>query len=774
MGNPCSTIVLNAVTVDSGTLGHPLLDSMTLDILQGSIVGIASANSRETTTFLEVLAHRVRPTTGTLVCDGSSTARSFPAVSATWNDKGFFPEWSLFDNVFLGVPQPYCEELWNKREMYARAERLYDELGIPLTWHRRCHDMSPHERVTALIVRAFLRPASLYLFDRTLDALEEKTLARILQKLQRLTQCAGTIVISTGKLQELRPVCSRLLLLSCGRMSFYGDPATLSFLEVECRLVNNTSDARKVIVRELNRERHEANQPDVFINNVFRLITMFMGKNVPLFCLYRDLQQHEHFLSSSQVEQQDVECLQAVVSPLLYSEDASSGLCRCGESEYTVFLLRAPEFFAQRGTASKIIAVFGCLLPELPFDFPLKSLLKDFAASVCSLLLERDLESEIKHRERLDSLGMMASGVAHDFNNSLFAIQGATTVLQKKMSAPMLTRYLDIIVRATSSAELLTRKLLSFSQKGTTTFQAVDLHAVIADAISLLQSGTSKKVEVRLELKASHSTIVGDAAELRNMVVNIGLNAIQAVDAQTGTVVFATTNVMAKDGLQVEDDVQPPLLELTVTDNGPGIRSDVINRIFEPFVSTKLASGGNGLGLSVVYGTVKEHKGSINTHNVVGGGARFVLRFPISPSNVRLLPVAVSTAVAPGRGRILVCDDDERVRFVLASMLEELGYEVASTASGRECVEVFRARKGFFDLVLLDDLMPGMSGHACFEQLRLLCPGIRVMIISGYRRSDFGDDITKTGIYGFLRKPVRLEELSETLKKAMGHPRTPS
>ncbi len=770
MGKPCPTMALNNVTVASEASGRPLLDSLTLEISQGSILGIASANVRETTACLEVLAERVRPTIGTVLYDGARKTKQFPTVSVTWEDKGFFPEWSLFDNVFLGVPQPWCKELRHHHEMYQRAEYLYEELDTPLVWHQSCHTMSPHERVIALIVRALLRPASLYLFDRTLDALDEKTLLRILQKLQVLTQQAVTVVISTGKLQEIRSVCTRTLLLSCGRKVFYGDPSALSLLDIECRLVNSTSNARKVIGRELHRERHEANQPDVFITNVFRLITRFMGKDVPMFCLYRDLQQNEHFYHTSQIAPQDVERLQTTVQPFLRGESDGCHTCRWGELEYKISLLYAPEFFAQRGAASKIIAVFGCILPELPFEFPLNALLRDFETSVCSLLLERDLESEIKHRERLDSLGMMASGVAHDFNNSLFAIQGATTVLQKKMIDPTLTQFLDIILRATGSAETLTRKLLSFSQKGTTTFQRVDLHAVITDALSLLHSGTSKKVEMRLELKAQESTILGDAAELKNMVVNIGLNAIHAVDAQAGTVLFATTNAIAEDGLQNDRGVQPSMLEMTITDNGPGVRSDVIERIFEPFVSTKLASGGNGLGLSVVYGTVKEHNGSIGVQNVVGGGARFSLRFPISQATPAVVPVATPPVISHGQARILICDDDDRIRFVLTSMLEELGYEVTSTSRGAECIDVFHAQQGLFDAVLLDDLMPGMSGYACFQQLRVLCPRVKVLIVSGYRRSDFGDDITRTGIYGFLRKPVRLEELSEALTKALGQP----
>lgn len=766
MDRPCPVIALDNVTVVSQASGQSLLRSITLDIPKGSLVGIASAAAGETTAFLEVLARHIQPTTGTLTYDTPNKAKYVPTVSATWEEKGFYPDWSLFDNVFLGVPHAWHEELWHTGAMHDRVERLYKELGVSLIWHQRCHHLSPQERAIVLIVRAFLRPATLYLFNRTLDALDERTLLRVLEKLRTLTPHAST-VFSTGRLQDIRHLCTKVLLISCGRTTFYGAPNAISPLGIECRLINSTSSFRKVITRELYRERHEAEEPDIFIRRFFYLLTTVLGKNVSLFCLYQDLQRKEHFIHTPQTPQQDDVGLHESIRPFLDRKHVCPPTWPYENLEYRILPLRASEFMAQRGTASTIIAVFGWVIPVLPFDVPLESLLNDFSNSLCSIMLERDLESRIKHRERLDSLGMLASGVAHDFNNSLFTIQGATTILQKKMKDPTLIRFLDIILRATDSAGSLTQKLLSFSQKGTTTFQDVDLHLVIKDAISLLHSGISNKVHIELKLDAQHSRIFGDAAELRNMVVNIGLNAIQALDLPTGIVVFSTTNIMTTGALQAAGDIQPPILELTVTDNGPGIQLDVLDRIFEPFVSTKLASGGNGLGLSVVYGTVKEHKGSISAQNAFGGGAKFVLQFPIYEAHATPVPTEVSPILPHARSRILICDDDNRVRIVLAALLEELGHEVTSTSSGPECIDVFRTKKDLFHVILLDDLMPGMSGRACFEHLRAICPKVKVLIISGYRQSDYGDDMTKIGISGFLRKPVRLEELSKTLEAVL-------
>ncbi|MCA9464656.1 MAG: response regulator [Nitrospira sp.] len=746
-----------------------LLDKVTLDFYRGSIVGLASDYSGETTAFLQILANRVNPNAGVVTFFSERGLKGeTPHISASWSEKGFFPDLSLFDNLFFNVRLKWGEEIWGKKALRDRAEKLYRELGFELNWYPACHHVPSSDRAVALIVRAFLCESQLYIFDRTFDELREEELLRIGEYLQRLAHKGVTSIVSSGNLYEMMRYCTHVGLFSNGSISFWGKTQELELEKAEYYLVNSPSNAKLLFGKELIRFRHQARAPILFMRQSLDLLSILL-KQAPMFYLYRDLSQDVHFFCiniSQEIIREQIECKG---KEMFSNQSSFASVINCGGLRFDLYPLMVDDSLVQVQLLGEVFGFIGIVWPFQNKEFPIEAFIEECQRALCSLLWERDVEVQVKHRQRLDSLGLLAGGVAHDFNNSLCALMGAAQLIQKRNSNPELERHIDLILLAAKSAQGLTRKLLSFSQKGGRDFQDIDLHEIIQEGVSLLTSGVAKKVQVDVELNACDALMVGDAEELKNIILNLGLNAVQAVDPQKGQVVFATKNVRQSHELNSDwlSSNSSSAIELTVTDNGPGIPAGIIDRIFEPFFSTKLSKDGHGLGLSVVYGSVKEHKGTIRVSNTVNGGAQFSLCFPVLLQDVfhdssEMVEEVIADNV--GHGCILICDDDERVRFTLVAMLEMIGYSVMATASGRECLDVFRAHCNEIDMVLLDDLMPVMGGRECFYQLKTINPDVKVMIISGFRQSENIVEMQQNGLMGVLPKPILLDELATSLK----------
>ena len=243
--------------------------------------------------------------------------------------------------------------------------------------------------------------------------------------------------------------------------------------------------------------------------------------------------------------------------------------------------------------------------------FSMDSFVSILGNSISTVMHEFDLENRRKHRNRLSSLSSLAGGIAHDFNNALFTITGATELAQHNNENPKVEHYLNTISEVSNDAKALTNKLLSFSKKGSVKFEHNDMHKIIEDALLMITSGANKEIEVKTKLSAENYTVYGDETELRNMILNLGLNAVQAVSNSTGIICINTKNIFNK-ATRVDLEGRPLpkyCLEIEIIDNGPGINPEIMNQIFVPFFSSR--SKGTGLGLAMVYGTVKEHRGNI-------------------------------------------------------------------------------------------------------------------------------------------------------------------
>ena len=391
---------------------------------------------------------------------------------------------------------------------------------------------------------------------------------------------------------------------------------------------------------------------------------------------------------------------------------------------------------------------------------------------------DRRLEDErMRQAEKLTAIGHLAGGVAHDFNNQLAVILGYAGLLENRLSDPETKRFATAILRAANRSGDLTRNLLAFSRQGHYENVPVDLHELIAEVCELLVHTLEKRIELVQELGAPRAVVTGDPATLQNALLNLALNARDAMP-QGGTLVFSTSVLdrsaaaAGKSPLpnwrrDLEDLPAGNWLHIKVEDTGTGMTDDVKRHVFEPFFTTKPVGKGTGLGLASVFGTVKSHGGRISMESSPGKGTAFHLALPVAaiPAEEGRPPAAAPKNPSL---RILVVDDDAPVREIMKDMLRAGGHRVREAGGGREAMEIFRPAKQEFDLVILDLMMADMDGSATFAELRRIRPDIPVLISTGYPGDAKIPALIEAGVKGLLQKPYEKSHLDRMIAAALG------
>ncbi len=372
-----------------------------------------------------------------------------------------------------------------------------------------------------------------------------------------------------------------------------------------------------------------------------------------------------------------------------------------------------------------------------------------------------DAELMALESKQLEMVGRLAAGVAHDFNNNLTAIMGSAELLKLELPETGEHRELsDSILSASQRLAELTRQLLAYSRKARMLQAPTDLHVLVTEVVSLIRRSTDPNIVIETELSATNATVAADAALLQSAILNLLVNACDAMP-QGGTLTVATTSVELT-GNSAKGLPTGPCLLLEIMDTGRGIPEQQLPHIFDPFFTTKPVGKGTGLGLAAVAGTVKAHGGSIEVNSDVGHGTVFRLYLPSSEPEAQAT-LQPATTVVSGEGEILLVEDDAMVGMTAIATLESFGYTVTHASDGQSALEQARAHPGRFQLVLLDLRMPGLSGEATFEQLQELEPGLPVLLWSGYGAEQDVSSMLKKGAVGFVQKPYRVAELSRTV-----------
>jgi PAS domain S-box-containing protein len=388
----------------------------------------------------------------------------------------------------------------------------------------------------------------------------------------------------------------------------------------------------------------------------------------------------------------------------------------------------------------------------------------------------RQLEERLRQTEKMEAVGQLAGGVAHDFNNQLTAILGYGELLAQRLAGQDLKRYADNIVATSRRAAELTQQLLAFARRGKYRVVTVDIHALIREIVMLLMRSIDRRIEIKQRLEAESALVMGDPTQLQNALLHLALNARDAMP-EGGELSFATQTITLdeRDHTRQPHDVRPGRhVEITVRDSGSGMDPDTLRRVFEPFFTTKQAGRGSGMGLPAVYGTVKSHQGTIEMSSRVGQGTTCVICLPLcTPAE----SAGQGVVLAPGRGagaRLLVVDDEEAVRQLMVDVLEEEGYRVTTCRDGVEALERYQQHWAEIDLVILDMVMPHLSGRELFRALRRINPRLKALIASGYSLDEEAQSIIAEGVLGCIQKPFRRAELLTAVQIALQLERTPA
>ncbi len=385
---------------------------------------------------------------------------------------------------------------------------------------------------------------------------------------------------------------------------------------------------------------------------------------------------------------------------------------------------------------------------------------------------ERQREEQFRERARLESLGVMAGGVAHDFNNLLTGILGCASLLAETNSQEVRSMAGQITLAAERAAEL-TNQMLAFSGKGSFAIEAVDLDSLVEENLTLLRASLSRNVTVRLELDGKGSFVDADRAQMQQVVMNLLINASEAIGERPGTVAIRTSvrQLESKFSSQLQTVVPAgDYVSLEVSDNGIGMTPDTQKRIFDPFFTTKFT--GRGLGLSAVLGIVKGHKGDIEIESRPGAGTMFRILLPASEN-----PVTPRQKAAPGltfsaSGQTILVVDDESIVLEAASLsLERRGYRVLQAANGSEAIEVLSAHPEV-DLVILDLTMPVMTGEQAIPLIKKLRPALPILLSSGFSEAQVTQRFASSGIAGFLQKPYDVSTISAKVAAILQNDRT--
>ncbi len=385
----------------------------------------------------------------------------------------------------------------------------------------------------------------------------------------------------------------------------------------------------------------------------------------------------------------------------------------------------------------------------------------------CLLVLIRDvteqklLEEQLAHAQKLEAVGRLAGGVAHDFNNLITVITGYTDLLRSSLDGED-PRRADAteILRASSRAAGLTQQLLAFARRQLVQPRVLDLNRLVADVTSLLERLLGEQVGIQLELAPEPAIVEVDPGQFEQLLMNLAVNARDAMP-QGGRLVIRTRQTADEVVLEVEDD-------------GHGMAADVRTQIFEPFYTTKPPGKGTGLGLATVYGIVQQSGGRIAVASEVGEGARFTITLPRSRAvPVPAVPAEPHAALVRGSERILVVEDDAQVRRLAERALAAAGYQVVSASTGEEALALVRSAAEPFQLLITDLVMPGLNGQEVAARFRALVPGAPVLMISGYT----DDAATREGLLtagqSFLPKPFTPAELAERVRDLLEGRRDP-
>jgi PAS domain S-box-containing protein len=374
------------------------------------------------------------------------------------------------------------------------------------------------------------------------------------------------------------------------------------------------------------------------------------------------------------------------------------------------------------------------------------------------------LEEQLFQAQKMESIGRLAGGIAHDFNNILTSIMGYAELLTLKFTDDNTPEghASNIIVKGSERAANLTQQLLGFARRGKYNPVPFNINDVIRDTVEVWEKIFEKNINISFALHDEINTIEGDKNQINQVLTNIIINAKDAMP-NGGDLTFRTENITIDENFTRNYPEFKPgkYVKISIKDTGIGMPKDVKDNIFEPFFSTKGEGKGTGLGLATVYGIVKNHNGHINVNSEPSEGTVFIIYFPVSDKQI--IDVIEKEEVIKGEALILVVDDEDDLRDMAGTLLQDLGYKVLMATNGIEAIEIFKDKFNDIDLVILDMIMPEMAGGETFLEMKKINPDVKVVLSSGYSQDGKATEILNDGVKTFIQKPYTMANLSQCI-----------
>ena len=380
------------------------------------------------------------------------------------------------------------------------------------------------------------------------------------------------------------------------------------------------------------------------------------------------------------------------------------------------------------------------------------------------------LATQLRQGQRLESIGTLAGGIAHDFNNILSIMIGYTELLLLDATKDSNQRKnLESVLRGGLRGRDLVKQILTFSRQEPSETESVDVGSVAREAISFLRSSVPSTIEIRENIEADPGLVLGNPSQISQVLLNLGTNAVRAMRDTGGIleVEVARTQIGAADSVRWPHLSAGPHVKIAVKDTGIGMSQDVMEKMFDPFFTTMPPGEGTGMGLAVVHGVVKGHRGDMRCSSTPGKGTRFEVLLPLHWGGAPAEMEDEIKPAVPGQGRILIVDDEVGILDAQKQSLEHIGYQVEIRTSSIEALEALRERPDRFDLVVTDMTMPDMTGAELATRLLAIRADLPIILCTGYSEAINQEKAKEIGIREMLMKPVLVSTLTDAIRRAL-------
>ena len=392
-----------------------------------------------------------------------------------------------------------------------------------------------------------------------------------------------------------------------------------------------------------------------------------------------------------------------------------------------------------------------------------------FVGYVRDMTEQKKLTGRLRQSQKMEALGILAGGIAHDFNNILASIAGNVALARADVPADhVIQESLTEIEKATGRASYVVRQILTFSRAKETVYKVIDLTVTLAEAIKLLRATVPATMEIEATFDPDLPPILADSTEIHQIVLNLGINAGQALRGQSGKFQIQVTQLMLDEATAQSLCVaKGRYVRMSVGDTGCGMNPETLARIFDPFFTTNMSGEGTGLGLSVVYGIVTRQHGAISVTSEPGKGTVFHIYCPASEVPAKKVEPNLAPPVTGHGERILYVDDDEALVYLMTRMLRRMNYEVVGFQHSPKALEAFLADPNGFDLVITDMSMPHMDGATLVRELQGVRPDLPIVMVTGYIRPKDLEEASGLGISELILKPNSANEMGEVLSRVL-------